>query len=231
MRTRVKICCLKSSADARMAVRLGADAIGLVGVTPPTPRVVAEDIALEITAIVPPPVAIFLLTSEMSAEGIAEHVRRIGAPVVQVVKHIDPSEYVRLSCRLPKGGVKRVQVVHVEGREALDLIEPYAPHIDAFLLDSGRPSAPQPDYGGTSRLHDWDVSAEFVRRSPLPVFLAGGLRHDNVALAIETVRPYGVDLCNGVRTGGVLDDNKLVAFFEAVATADFRRHVGSVAEG
>lgn len=77
------------------------------------------------------PVATFLLTSETRADEIAGHVRRIGASVVQVVKHIDPSEYSRLEAQLPRGGVKRVQVVHVEGRDALELIEPYAPHVDA----------------------------------------------------------------------------------------------------
>jgi phosphoribosylanthranilate isomerase len=222
MRTRIKICCMKSLVEAEAAVGVGADAIGLVGVVPPTPRVVTEGVAVEIVRSVPPPVATFLLTSETRADDIAAHVHRIGASVVQVVKHIKPSEYSRLDARLPRGGVKRVQVVHVEGRAALELIEPYAPHVDAFLLDSGRPSAETPDFGGTGRIHDWHVSAEFVQRSPLPVFLAGGLTPDNVGRAIETVRPYAVDLCNGVRTGGALDEGKLVAFFRAVGAADVR---------
>lgn len=229
MRTRVKICCLKSAAETRTAIRLGADAVGLVGVSPPTPRVVAEDVAVEIVRSVAPPVATFLLTSATRADEIAARVHRIGASVVQVVKHIDPSEYVRLEARLPRGGVKRVQVIHVEGRDALELIEPYAPYADAFLLDSGRPSAETPDFGGTGRTHDWGVSAEFVRRSPLPVFLAGGLRPDNVGQAIETVRPYAVDLCNGVRSDGALDEGLLVEFFRAVSAADAKRRIAEEA--
>lgn len=111
-------------------------------------------------------------------------------------------------------------MIHVESESALDLIDQYAPHVHAFLLDSGRPSLPVPEYGGTGRTHDWSVSAEFVRRSPLPVFLAGGLSASNVGEAIRTVRPFGVDLCSGVRTEGRLDRDKLEAFVDAVRRAD-----------
>jgi phosphoribosylanthranilate isomerase len=92
--------------------------------------------------------------------------------------------------------------------------------VHAFLLDSGRPSLPTPEYGGTGRTHDWAVSAEFVRRSPHPVFLAGGLSAANVSEAIRRVRPFGVDLCSGVRTDGHLDPGKLRAFVGAVLGAD-----------
>lgn len=76
------------------------------------------------------------------------------------------------------------------------------PYVHAFLLDSGRPNLPTPEFGGTGRVHDWQISAEFVRRSPHPVFLAGGLTPANVREAIRRVKPFGVDLCSGVRTGG-----------------------------
>jgi phosphoribosylanthranilate isomerase len=69
-------------------------------------------------------------------------------------------------------------------------------------------------------MHDWEISAEFVRRSPLPVFLAGGLNPDNVATAIRSVRPYGIDLCSGVRTNGALDADKLRRFMTAVRKAE-----------
>ena len=69
-------------------------------------------------------------------------------------------------------------------------------------------------------MHDWRVSAKFVRRSPLPVLLAGGLTPANVGDAIRRVRPFGVDLCTGVRVNGALDPGKLTAFMEAVHHAD-----------
>ena len=115
--------------------------------------------------------------------------------------------------------VQRIQVIQVEGPEALGLIPRYAPHVQAFLLDSGRPNAPTPQYGGTGMTHDWDISAEFVRTSPRPVYLAGGLSADNVGEAIHRVRPFAVDLCTGVRTDGRLDEMKLAAFMRAVHQA------------
>ena len=139
-----------------------------------------------------------------------------------MVNHIDPAEAERLAAGIGPA-TKIVQVVHVEDGTALDLIPAYAPHVDAFLLDSGKPSLAVPELGGTGRTHDWDVSAAFVARSPLPVFLAGGLTPNNVADAIRLVRPYGLDLCSGVRTDGSLDEEKLGAFMAAVRAADAPR--------
>ena len=100
------------------------------------------------------------------------------------------------------------------------MIPAYAPHVHAFLLDSGRPNAAVAELGGTGRAHDWGVSAAFVRASEKPVFLAGGLSAGNVAEAIGRVRPYGLDLCSGVRTDGRLDGAKLAAFVLAVERTD-----------
>lgn len=131
------------------------------------------------------------------------------------MRHIDPAEHKRLRARAPT--LRIVQVIHVEDAGALDLIAPYAATTAAFLLDSGRPSASE--LGGTGRAHDWVFSAEFVRRSPRPVLLAGGLHAGNAAEAIHKVRPYGLDLCSGVRTDGKLDPAKLAAFIAAVSAA------------
>jgi phosphoribosylanthranilate isomerase len=135
---------------------------------------------------------------------------------VQIVRHVAPAEVAGLAMARPALG--RIQVVHVEDDGALDLIDAYAPHVTAFLLDSGRPS--RRELGGTGRVHDWRVSAEFVRRSPRPVFLAGGLTPHNVGEAIRRVRPFGVDLCTGVRIEGALDPGLLGAFMAAVRYAD-----------
>lgn len=220
MRTRVKICCIRSVEEAQLASRCGADAIGLVGAMPSGPGTIDGRTIAEIAAAVPPPIATFLLTSERTADRIANHAQKTGPTVVQIVCHIEPTEAEKLTVLLPT--TRRVQVIHVEDEGALDLIPEYAPYTHAFLLDSGRPNLAVPEYGGTGRLHDWKVGAEFVRRSPLPVFLAGGLSPLNVAEAIRTVRPYGVDLCSGVRTDGRLDRAKLVAFMEAVRQVDAR---------
>jgi len=185
---------------------------------PSGPGVIDDDAIQAIAAAAPPPVATFLLTSQRSAEGIAAHVAATGPSTVQIVTQINPVESARLSRLIPN--VRRVQVIHIEGPEAIELIDVYTPYVHAFLIDSGRPSLPVPELGGTGRVHDWAVSAEFVRRSTLPVFLAGGLTPENVAQAIRDVRPYGLDLCSGVRIDGKLDPAKLQKFFEAVRNAD-----------
>lgn len=218
MRTRIKVCCIKSIAEARQAIEAGADAIGLVGAMPTGPGPIPDAKIAEITRLIPPPVATFLLTCEQTADGIAAHVRRTRPTTVQIVSYLAPAELVRLAEVEPQ--VRRVQVVHVEGPEALDLISEYAPHVHAFLLDSGSPNAATPEFGGTGRQHDWAVSAEFVRASPLPVFLAGGLSAANAADSIGRVRPFGLDLCSGLRTEGRLDPAKLAALMLAVRQAD-----------
>jgi phosphoribosylanthranilate isomerase len=218
MRTRVKVCCIASPQEAEAAVMAGADALGLVARMPSGPGPIPDAQIAAVTAIVPPPVATFLLTSERTADAISAHIRATNPSTVQIVSHIDPAESARLAELQPH--VRRVQVIHVEGSEALQMIPVYSPHVHAFLLDSGRPNAAVAELGGTGRAHDWEVSAAFVRASDRPVFLAGGLSATNVADAIRRVRPYGLDLCSGVRTNGELDTAKLTAFMLAVERAD-----------
>lgn len=215
-RTRVKICCIKSQAEARMAIEAGADALGFVAAMPTGPGPISDERIAEIVATLPPGVASFLLTSETEGRAIAEHAARVGANTVQIVTHIAPSEYPALIAAAP-AALRRVQVIHVEDAGALDLIDAYAPYVHAFLLDSGRPSIQE--LGGTGRVHDWNVSAAFVKRSPVPVFLAGGLKPENVGEAIATVKPFGLDLCTGIRRDGDLHLPSLTAFFDAVRAA------------
>ena len=218
MRTRVNICCIASEDEARTAVAAGAYAVGLVGDMPSGPGVIDDDLARMIAASVPPGVSTFLLTQRTRATEIAAHAAHCGASAVQIVNPIDPAEYPRLVDLLPPA-VRRVQVVHVEGGDALNMTDAYAPFVHGFLLDSGRPSAAVPELGGTGRVHDWEVSARFVERSPKPVFLAGGLNADNVGRAIERVRPYGLDVCSGVRVDDRLSATKLARFMAAVGVS------------
>ncbi|WP_421789819.1 phosphoribosylanthranilate isomerase [Hyphobacterium sp.] len=199
-----------------MAIQAGADALGLVGPMPTGPGVISVEESAQIAKDVGPCVARFFLSSQETAEGLRDEARRAGAETVQIVRHVDPDELARLAEIDP--ALRRVQVIHVEDETAVDLIEAYTPHAQAFLLDSGRPSAAE--LGGTGRAHDWSISAEFVRRSPVPVFLAGGLNPDNVARAMSSVRPFGLDLCSGIRTSGRLDPELLHAFMRAVRDTD-----------
>lgn len=214
MRTRIKICCIASVEEAKLAIDAGADALGLVAAMPSGPGPIPDAEIAEIAALVPPPVSTFLLTAETTANRISDHIDATGPTAVQIVSPIDSREAQRLARLKPQ--TRRVQVVHVEDQSALDLIPVYAPHVHAFLLDSGRPSAATSELGGTGRVHDWAISRAFVATSPRPVFLAGGLTASNVAQAVRAVRPFGVDVCSGVRTNGTLDPTRLRAFVEAV---------------
>lgn len=113
-------------------------------------------------------------------------------------------------------GVHIVQVIHVTGEEALQKAQMVAPQVDALVLDSGSRDLPHKELGGTGRTHYWHISSRICHAVKVPVFLAGGLNSTNVADAIRLVRPYGVDLCTGVRTDGRLDEEKVQAFFAAV---------------
>jgi phosphoribosylanthranilate isomerase len=217
-RIRIKICCMQSEEEARLAIAAGADALGLVGTMPSGPGPIGNELIAAIAARVPPPVATFLLTSETEAEAIIAHARRCRTNTLQLVDRVEPADYLRLRTALP--GVKLVQVVHVGGEEALAEAVAAAGHADALLLDSGKPHAAIKILGGTGRTHDWAISREIVDRVACPVFLAGGLRADNVAVAIRTVRPFGVDVCTGVRRADyTLDPMKVEAFVAAVAAA------------
>ena len=215
-RTRVKICCIASPAEAEMAVRAGADLLGLVGPMPSGPGVIDEATAREIAGAALPWAAPVLLTEHEEPGEIVEHAARVGVRTVQLVRHVPRRTLARLAVAAP--GLALIQVIHVEDDAALDLIDGYERHVVAFLLDSGRPA--RGELGGTGRVHDWAISAEFVRRTSRPVFLAGGLNPENVGDAIARVRPAGVDLCSGVRIDGALDAGLLAAFMRSVRRAD-----------
>jgi phosphoribosylanthranilate isomerase len=203
--------------EARCAVEQGADAIGLVSEMPSGPGVIPESRIAEIASVVPPGVASFLLTSNQSAAAIIDQQRRLGVNTLQLCDRLAPDGYRALRAALP--GIAVVQVIHVTGEEALSEAVQIAPLVDGLLLDSGNQSLPVKVLGGTGRVHDWTISRRIRQEVSVPVYLAGGLSAENVAQAILTVGPFGVDVCSGVRTNGHLDSVKLAAFFGAVRGA------------
>jgi phosphoribosylanthranilate isomerase len=214
MKPRVKICCMGSLEEARLAISYGAHAVGLVSEMPSGPGVIRDELARDIAAHIPPGVASFLLTSRQSASGILEQQRFIRANTLQIVDRLTDGTYKDLREALP--GIALVQVIHVGGEESLEEALRVAPEVDALLLDSGNQRLAIKLLGGTGRTHDWTVSRRIVEQAGKPVFLAGGLKPENVCEAIEQVKPFGVDVCSGVRTDNRLDERKLTAFFEQV---------------
>ena len=213
-RTRIKICCMGSVEEARIALDAGADALGFVMKMPSGPGPIAESLAREIIRTVPSGVPTFMLTSEIEADAIVAELEITGANTVQIVDFVTPGTRDRLRKALPD--LRIVQVVHVTGPESVDEARIAAQTSDMILLDSGNPSAKIKELGGTGRVHDWSVSREIRDAIDVPLWLAGGLNAANVGAAIEAVEPYGVDVCSGVRTGGPLDETKVRAFARAV---------------
>lgn len=209
-KVRVKICCISSVHEAGTAIRYGAAAVGLVGKMPSGPGVVPDEVIHDIVETVPPPVATFLLTSETKAEAIIAHQQRTRANTIQLVDQVSPDEYAAIRLALPP--VKIVQVIHVVDESSVDEALQYGAFADALLLDSGNPKLAVKELGGTGRVHNWQLSRTIVEQCKKPVFLAGGLHAANIAEAVTTVHPFGVDICSGVRTAGQLDEEKLLAF-------------------
>jgi phosphoribosylanthranilate isomerase len=214
MWTRVKICCISSKEEARVAIEHGADALGLVGRMPSGPGPIEDALIADIAQIIHPPLASFLLTSEQTAQGIVDHINRVHTNTVQIVDELSEGTYIQIRESLPH--LRIVQVIHVQGEESIDEAISLAPFVDALLLDSGNPKAIIKTLGGTGNIHNWEVSKEIVKASGVPVFLAGGLNSENVRDAIDKVKPFGVDVCSGVRTDGKLDPVKLHAFMKSV---------------
>ncbi|MBK7392916.1 MAG: phosphoribosylanthranilate isomerase [Chloracidobacterium sp.] len=214
MKPRIKICCIANEKEAADAVSFGASAIGLVGEMPSGPGPISDEEIYCIAQSVPPPIATFLLTSQQTAHGIIDHHHRTKTNTIQIVDELTDRAYHEIREALPS--VKLVQVIHVVGEQSVVEAAELAEHVDAILLDSGNPSLEIKELGGTGRRHDWSLSRRIVETCGKPVFLAGGLNSDNVRQAIETVQPFGLDICSGVRTDGRLDLAKIASFFDAV---------------
>ena len=212
MQPRIKICCIRSIDEAWTAIRFGASAIGLVARMPSGPGPIPDELIRQIATAVPPPVATFMLTSETSVKAIIRHHERTLTNTIQIVDKLAEGTYSELKNALPS--VRIVQVIHVIDQESVDLAVSISENVDALLLDSGNPNLVIKQLGGTGRVHDWKLSRKIREISKCPVFLAGGLKPENVRQAIEEVEPFGIDVCSGVRTDGKLDRQKLSDFFQ-----------------
>jgi phosphoribosylanthranilate isomerase len=207
--------------EAALAIAAGADALGLVSAMPSGPGPIPEELIPEIARTVPPPVATFLLTSRTRAREIIPQARASRCNTLQLVDDVPAGEWPALREALPN--LRLVQVIHVTGESSIAEAIDAAGRADMILLDSGNPRLAVKELGGTGRRHDWAISRrialEVQERRGVPVFLAGGLNPENVAEAIATVRPFGVDVCSGVRTADGLDPERVEAFAAAVGSA------------
>jgi phosphoribosylanthranilate isomerase len=213
---KIKICCISSVEEARLAIRYGASALGLVSAMPSGPGPISEDLIAEIIPHIPSGIMSFLLTSRQDAASIVAQQRKTRVNTLQLVDAVTEDVYASLRKDLP--GIRIVQVIHVTDESSIAEAISVAPFVDMLLLDSGNPKSAVKELGGTGRTHNWNLSKRIVEAVNVPVFLAGGLNPVNVREAIEKVLPYGVDICSGVRTNGRLDEQKLRLFIDLVKT-------------
>jgi phosphoribosylanthranilate isomerase len=204
---KIKICGITSDEDARLCVEAGADALGFIFVER-TPRYVTPETATHIIAGLPPfvtPVGVFWDHAPGHVKAVAE---QCGLGALQF--HGDEAPEELQEYRLPV-----IKTLKVTGREDLAAMSRY--RVSAFLLDSparwseglARPPIP------------WDVAAEAARLRP--VLLSAGLTPDNVGVAVQRVRPYGVDVNSGVEASPGRKDPARVRRFVAEARAAGRR--------
>lgn len=200
--------------EAALAVGAGADALGFVGRGLSGPEVIDDDDRIAaIVATVPPAVDTWLLARDADPGVLAARVVHTRVHTVQICDAVPRSVYAEIRAAAP--WVRIVQVVHVHGPDAIDDALEIEDAVDAVLLDSGTPSGPTPVFGGSGQTHDWSISERVVASLGKPVWLAGGLRAGNVAAAWAAVKPFGLDLCSGVRTDGRLDPTRLKAYVAA----------------
>lgn len=206
-RTRIKICGITRPEDARTAVELGADALGLV-FHAPSPRCVSVEQAWEIARVVPPfvtLVGLFVNETKLTVRRVMEAV-----PIQLLQFHGDEEESFCRSFHAPYIKAARV-------RPGLDLVK-YAvsyPSAQGLLLD-----AYVEGYGGGGKTFDWSL---IPPRLPLPLILSGGLDAGNVAEAVHAVRPWAVDVSSGVEAAkGIKDAEKVAAFIAGVRDGDVR---------
>jgi phosphoribosylanthranilate isomerase len=210
---------MKTIDEVWMAIDAGASAIGLVSPMPSGPGPISNEKAAEIAAEVPPGIDAFLLTPLQTVEELVEQNRIVKARTLQLVDELPEGAYAELRRAMP--GVKLVQVIHVGGAESVNDALTVARDVDAILLDSGNPALKVKELGGTGRRHDWAVSRQIREAVDVPVWLAGGLGPENAREAIETVQPFALDVCSGLRFGEGydLDPDRLDRFMAAVRSA------------
>ncbi len=213
--TKIKICCIQSIAEAQVAIDNGAYAIGLVSKMPSGPGAISESKIREIAEWTPNNIKTVLLTSLQNADEIIKQHKYCNTDILQLVDSQEIQIYQILKKELPK--VQIIQVIHVIDDNSIAESIEISKYVDMLLLDSGNPNLETKQLGGTGKTHNWQISREIVNKVKVPVFLAGGLNAENVAEAIEKVKPYGVDVCSGVCTDGKIDIVKVRRFIDKVS--------------
>lgn len=179
-----------------LAIELGADAVGFI-FEPSSPRFLS-DVPKWISSLPP-------YVSRVAVFGMAPSA--FVSPVFDAIQGSSASFGDGLDDHF-----RRIAAVRCSEATTLDHVIQEGANADAILLDAHV----RDQFGGTGKCIDWTFAASVVNESPKPVILAGGLTAENVAEAIQMVKPYAVDVASGVESSpGIKDAAKMAAFFDA----------------
>jgi phosphoribosylanthranilate isomerase len=187
----IQIYSMTSVPDAVATAEAGADLIGVVvaesGVVP---EAIDESAAREILAAIHPRSRGIALSLSDDRDEICAMADAVRPDVLHIVaREIEPEDCAWIRKRIAP--VMLLRAIAVRAGETLTEADAHQDCVDYLMLDSGAKGASFA--GATGETHDWSISRTVVERSRIPVILAGGLSADNVADAIATVRPWGVD--------------------------------------
>ncbi len=212
---KVKLCGIRNEEDVEIAVSAGADAVGfLIGQVHPSPDFILVSTAARLVKTLPPFITPVIVTHIKSVAEVIDMVIRTGIRTVQLYGKNSIEELEELREKLPLGS-KLIYATHIIDDNIEDGLEDKLPFIDALIIDSF--SKDDGRVGGTGKTHNWTISAKIVAKFDIPVILAGGLKIDNVEIAIKTVQPYGVDANSSLKNiEGFRDLEKCEKFVKIV---------------
>jgi phosphoribosylanthranilate isomerase len=211
MQTRVKICGLTQLEDARLAVDLGAWALGMIFYEP-SPRACSVEVAETLASTLRRRVELCGVFVNATLDRIAQTSDAVGLTLVQLQGDEGPSFCAEVARRT---GARVIKALSLRNAGSLRDLERF--HTDFHLVDGYSAGL----HGGTGKTFDWALLSD--HRARVPVVVSGGLTPGNVAEAIVATRPFAVDVASGVEASpGRKDPTKMRDFFAAVggATAD-----------
>lgn len=207
MLLRIKICGITTPEEAMVAANAGADAIGMVFAN--SRRQVDMNISREICRAVPPfvgKVGVFVDEEAQKVRDIAEY---CGLDTLQ----FHGSESLQYCSQFPQKVIKAFRVKDERSLAQVHYYAQYTPLLDSYA---------EGEMGGTGCAFKWNLAIQAAKQ--YPIILAGGLREDNVILAIETVRPYAVDVSSGVEINGKKDFDKIRCFINTIRRWEYHKN-------
>jgi len=231
LKTRTKICGIRTPEEIELAALYGADAVGFITEVPvESPRKLDSDTAAYLVSSVPQTLSTVLVIMPENSDTAINLIEKVNPDIVQIHSELPllELEIIKEKTNIPiiktlfvplhgkTTGEKTLYMNSVSSLfEKVNLLEE-TEVVDSILLDTAKSGKP----GGTGCVHDWTLSRRISEQTRLPLILAGGLKPENVQEAIRAVSPYAVDTASGVETRGKKDAIKIKSFIEKVRCAD-----------